>query len=180
MSLLLLSSCVVMGEVWPGYTPLPARPGAWTSLGNHRFNLTLSPRPTTTEAEAVATVVWRRSDPSPLSKAVFIFPASNSSSSTANTTTPLPCKYVTVSIFDFFPTLPFLLTLPNRAATSIRHRKHGNRTICHEGTDAHSYYVLMTTQPHTHPPSHTHTPTHRHTGKCRRCHLCVHTGRRRR
>jgi hypothetical protein len=81
-----LASCGAAAEVvvtWPAYKPLAARPGYFSSVGNHRFNMSVP----TAEAAVVATAVWRRPDSAPLSKAVYITSAANSS-------TPIPCSFV--------------------------------------------------------------------------------------
>ena len=63
----------VAAAAWPAYTSLGG--GRFRSLGNHRFNVTL---PAAAAAgSATASAEWRRSDSSPLDKAVFITTASN-------------------------------------------------------------------------------------------------------
>jgi hypothetical protein len=72
---------------WPPYRPLPGAQGHFSSMGNHRFNLSLSAADAASSAGVVATVAWRRSDASPLSKAVYVTAAANSS-------VPIPCSFV--------------------------------------------------------------------------------------
>ena len=67
---------------WPAYTSLGA--GRFHSFGNHRFNITL-PATAVAAGSASSTAQWRRSDSSPLEKAVFI---------TTSGHTPLNCSFV--------------------------------------------------------------------------------------
>jgi hypothetical protein len=75
--------------VWPPYQPVAGRKGYFTSIGNHRFNVTVHPAATETGAgePVVASIPWRRSDATPLAKAVYV-------TSSANSSTPLPCSFV--------------------------------------------------------------------------------------
>ena len=85
-----LASCGAAAEVvvtWPAYKPLAARPGYFSSVGNHRFNISVPAAEAAGAAAVVATAVWRRPDSAPLSKAVYITSAANSS-------TPIPCSFV--------------------------------------------------------------------------------------
>ena len=67
---------------WPAYTSLGG--GRFHSFGNHRFNVTL-PAAAAAAGSASSTAQWRRSDSSPLEKAVFI---------TTSDHTPLNCSFV--------------------------------------------------------------------------------------
>ena len=86
-----LASCGAAAEVdavaWPAYKPLAARPGYFSSVGNHRFNISVPAAEAAAAAAIVATAVWRRPDSAPLSKAVYITSAANSSA-------PIPCSFV--------------------------------------------------------------------------------------
>ena len=70
---------------WPAIEPLPHHAGEWSSVGNHRFNATLPAQLVSAGTSAVVRVVWRRSDSSPLSKAVFV--------RTAGSNMPVVCQY---------------------------------------------------------------------------------------
>lgn len=74
--------------VWPDYQPIAGRTGYFSSIGNHRFNVSVTAAATEADAApVVASVAWRRSDAHPLSKAVYV-------TSSANSTTPIPCSFV--------------------------------------------------------------------------------------
>ena len=75
--------------VWPPYQPLVGHTGYFTSVGNHRFNVTVHAADTDAGpgGSVVASIPWRRSDTNPLAKAVYV-------TSSANTSTPLPCSFV--------------------------------------------------------------------------------------
>ena len=71
---------------WPDYTTIA--PGYSMSYGNHRFNVSV---PATPRATVLVTAVWRRSDASALSKAVFITGADHK---------PIECQHVGVATTD--------------------------------------------------------------------------------
>ena len=74
---------------WPDYQPLGGAPGRFMSMGNHRFNITLAAGAEAAGgASALATLVWRRSDSSPLAKAVFVTSGGGASA------TAVPCRVV--------------------------------------------------------------------------------------
>ena len=94
---------------WPDFQPLPSNPGHFTSLGNHRFVITLRGTPVHVPvpvhmhsqddhpglrfAEVFTTVAWRRSDAAPLAKAVFVTAGINS-------TRVMPCRVVGAATRD--------------------------------------------------------------------------------
>ena len=83
---------------WPSVVPSPGEPGSWTSAGNHRFVIT--PSSQLQGGNVTVVVEWRRSDASPLEKAVFITDGGN--------TTVGDCRMISatadVATFEFTPT----------------------------------------------------------------------------
>ena len=66
---------------WPAFEPVVSVPGYFSSLGNHRFNVTIASQSWRLGPVRAVTVqvVWRRSDPEPLQKAVWVTAGANSS-----------------------------------------------------------------------------------------------------
>ena len=86
LAALAVLACGAAEVAWPPYKPLAAAPGHFSSVGNHRFNVSV-PAAEAAAAAVVVTAVWRRPDSAPLSKAVYI-------TSSANSSAPIPCSFV--------------------------------------------------------------------------------------
>ena len=119
------AAAAVSSSNWPPYTNVPLRPGYFKSLGNHRFNITISPQQAAAAGTANVTVVWRRSDDNPLNKAVYLRSAADNA--------PVQCAYAP-------PDASAGITAPSADQATFSFTPQNNSQ-----TEYHLYYMPLVT-----------------------------------